>query len=64
MCVWDFDMTRQSLDSPIAEKLRTQLGEVLSSSGSYAVRSSASHEDGREHSFAGQFLTKLDVRGT
>ena len=37
---------------------------ALVGDGRYAVRSSASVEDGSSRSFAGQFVTKLDVPGT
>ncbi len=64
VCVWDAKLTCQPVDTQIREDLKIQLKELLSHSTSYAVRSSANLEDGHEHSFAGQFLTKLDVRGT
>lgn len=43
------------------ERLRSQLESLLDPNLSYAVRSSASLEDQAEHSFAGQFLSFLNV---
>jgi pyruvate,water dikinase len=45
------------------QELRRQLAEALDPSRAYAVRSSASVEDGSERSFAGQFASFLDVVG-
>ena len=47
----------------ITNDLRSELREKLDPEKAYAVRSSASIEDGPEHSFAGQFKTLLDVQG-
>lgn len=49
--------------APVLERLRAQLKQKLDLSKSYAVRSSANIEDGKTHSFAGQFVSVLDVRG-
>ncbi len=46
-----------------SEELRALLAEHVTDDGSYAVRSSATVEDGREQSHAGQFMTRLDVVG-
>jgi phosphohistidine swiveling domain-containing protein len=48
---------------PLIGRLRTQLAEKIEPARSYAVRSSANLEDTRQHSFAGQFCTFLNVRG-
>lgn len=50
-------------DATVIDQLRFELTELLDPQLPYAVRSSASLEDGREHSFAGQFKSVLDVKG-
>ncbi len=47
----------------ILPRLRTELADRIDPAVPYAVRSSASVEDGAIHSYAGQFATVLDVRG-
>ena len=51
----------QTLKKEAKEEL-FQLIEQLSEKHTYAVRSSALGEDGKEHSFAGAYETKLDVQ--
>ena len=63
VCTWDAYLRWGQGDSTIADSIRGELVEKLDLSGSYAVRSSANVEDTNVHSFAGQFLTVLDVRG-
>jgi pyruvate,water dikinase len=48
-------------DSVVREMLRASLKRWLDPQAAYAVRSSADVEDGDAHSFAGQFMTLLDV---
>lgn len=51
-------------DARAAAALRHELDAALVAGQAYAVRSSASIEDGASHSFAGQFRTVLNVTGT
>lgn len=48
---------------PNHDRLRTELVGIVRTDRAYAVRSSADIEDGERRSFAGQFMTRLDVRG-
>ncbi|MDD1747320.1 MAG: hypothetical protein LUQ16_06130 [Methanomassiliicoccales archaeon] len=43
--------------------LRAELSKVLNPNARYAVRSSSNQEDAAGHSYAGQFLTLLDLQG-
>jgi phosphohistidine swiveling domain-containing protein len=47
----------------IISAIRDEIEHTLDPDRAYAVRSSATVEDGAQHSFAGQFSTHLDVRG-
>ncbi len=44
-------------------QLEVELAGLLDADTDYAVRSSVNVEDRGDHSFAGQFMTKLDIRG-
>lgn len=48
----------------VTEETKTHLRAFLSAGVKYAVRSSASVEDGADSAFAGRFLTELNVPGT
>ncbi len=48
-------------DEPVLAGLRQELEQRLNPSFAYAVRSSANLEDDPRHSFAGQFLSLLNV---
>lgn len=63
VCTWQayLDFLREG--TPVLERLQQELGRILSPARCYAVRSSANLEDSREHSFAGQFKTFLDISG-
>jgi len=61
---WTVYQQYQSGDLSLVERMRQALGETLDPQKLYAVRSSASVEDGSSHSFAGQFKTVLNARGT
>ncbi len=50
-------------DIGIIDDLRTRLTEIIAPGQRYAIRSSASVEDGVHTSFAGQFKTVLDAQG-
>ncbi len=63
VCTWDAYERYHAGDTELTASLRSELQATLAKDCSYAVRSSASIEDGREHSFAGQFKTFLDVQG-
>lgn len=60
---WTVYLQYQAGDLSLVERMRQALGETLDPQKLYAVRSSASVEDGSSHSFAGQFKTVLNVRG-
>lgn len=50
-------------DIRVIDDLRTRLSEIIVPGQRYAIRSSASVEDGMNTSFAGQFKTVLDAQG-
>eukprot|EP00516_Mucochytrium_quahogii_P002249 CAMPEP_0203755702 /NCGR_PEP_ID=MMETSP0098-20131031/9107_1 /ASSEMBLY_ACC=CAM_ASM_000208 /TAXON_ID=96639 /ORGANISM=" , Strain NY0313808BC1" /LENGTH=930 /DNA_ID=CAMNT_0050647279 /DNA_START=795 /DNA_END=3587 /DNA_ORIENTATION=- len=47
----------------VPESVKGELRRLLDPSKRYAVRSSATTEDGKDSSFAGQFLTELNIPG-
>ena len=51
---------KQSITSKLAKKISQELPKL--DSNLYAVRSSASNEDGKDKSFAGQYDTFLNVK--
>ncbi|MGD9376025.1 MAG: PEP/pyruvate-binding domain-containing protein [Anaerolineae bacterium] len=63
VCSSDAYLRYRAGDPHIAQQLRSELRKKLDPDKAYAVRSSASIEDGQDHSFAGQFKTLLDVQG-
>jgi pyruvate,water dikinase len=50
-------------EGEIWEQIRADLMAQLDPEKSYAIRSSANLEDGKTHSFAGQFTSHLEVQG-
>jgi len=63
VCPWDAYISYNSGNGNILKEIKKQLENVIDPQGFYAVRSSANIEDDASHSFAGQFLTVLKVRG-
>lgn len=63
VCTWGAYLRYLEDEQEINDRLASELLERLDVGRSYAVRSSASIEDGLDHSFAGQFKTFLDVQG-
>jgi pyruvate,water dikinase len=63
VCSSDAYLRYRAGDPHVAHHLRSELRKKLDPDKTYAVRSSASIEDGQDHSFAGQFKTRLDVQG-
>jgi phosphoenolpyruvate synthase/pyruvate phosphate dikinase len=64
VCTWDACLRFQHDPELLRRQLRTALDALLDPDRTYAVRSSANVEDIADHSFAGQFTSVLDVRGT
>jgi phosphoenolpyruvate synthase/pyruvate phosphate dikinase/NAD(P)-dependent dehydrogenase (short-subunit alcohol dehydrogenase family) len=60
---WDAFLAYRQKGDKILEEIKPRLEQVLDPGQDYAIRSSADIEDSREYSFAGQFVTVLDVRG-
>ncbi|MFN8444923.1 MAG: PEP/pyruvate-binding domain-containing protein [Caldilineaceae bacterium] len=52
-----------TLPAVLAEQLATTLPQLATPSTSFAVRSSATNEDGATLSYAGQYATSLGIRG-
>lgn len=63
VCTWEAYQQYLQGDPQLREALRAELAAVLDPQQVYAVRSSATVEDGMEYSFAGQFETILGVQG-
>jgi phosphohistidine swiveling domain-containing protein len=64
VCTWEACLHFQQDPDAMRERLRAQLEPLLDPRQAYAVRSSASVEDEPAHSFAGQFTSVLNVRGS
>ena len=64
VCTWDAYHAYQEDQNATLVKLRSELARTLEPDKDYAVRSSANVEDDLEYSFAGQFKTVLNARGT
>jgi len=60
---WDLHHAYSQNGEQFPESFRRNLEQVLDLRKTYAVRSSANVEDGITQSFAGQFLSVLEVRG-
>ena len=63
ICVWDAYEAFLVDQTHVLATIRHEISEKLDLSKSYAVRSSANVEDSEKFSFAGQFLTLLNVKG-
>jgi pyruvate,water dikinase len=63
VCTQDAYRRYASGDTAVLERVRDELQRTLDPSRRCAVRSSANLEDGDEATFAGQFVTMLDVQG-
>ena len=61
VCDWDAYTQYLRNDQQIRDIVREELSRKIDVNHKYAVRSSASIEDGRYHSFAGQFKSVLHV---
>lgn len=64
VCPWSVHDHYLAGDKQVLQELHLALQQNLAPNQSYAVRSSADVEDGLDHSFAGQFQTRLGVRGS
>lgn len=62
-CPWDVHARYLADPVGVRTALAADLAQVLRADRSYAVRSSANVEDEAEHSFAGQFVSRLHVTG-
>ncbi len=60
---WDFQAYFQENEAAARQALQGSLHALVDPLKRYAVRSSADIEDSAQHSFAGQFVTVLDVSG-
>ena len=63
-CRWEAYLAYQNGDCSVMDALKSGLVHIVQPDRCYAVRSSANIEDGKHHSFAGQFKTVLNVDGT
>jgi len=63
VCTWEAYQRYVDNDVSLVAALQAELKAILNPGKNYAVRSSASIEDGAERSFAGQFKTALNVPG-
>lgn len=62
-CTWDAYVRYRSGDKQVLVDLNSALADEVAPARAYAVRSSADVEDSVDHSFAGQFETRLGVQG-
>ena len=60
---WDAYTSFLDSGPGVLDRIHDELKRLIDPGLSYAVRSSANIEDSMEHSFAGQFMTHLDVLG-
>ena len=63
VCIWDAHLHYLKNKSRINDLIRKELFQSINVNKRYAVRSSANIEDGNVYSFAGQFKSKLNVKG-
>jgi phosphoenolpyruvate synthase/pyruvate phosphate dikinase len=64
ICRWNAYLDYKVQGPAILDSLSHELGQVIMPGRSYAVRSSANIEDSRQRSFAGQFASCLNVKGS
>ena len=60
---WQAHEAAQADSQKVVALLREELSACIDPSRPYAVRSSANVEDTIDHSFAGQFVSVMDVQG-
>ncbi len=60
---WDALMDYQGEDHGVFDKLRLEFQDKIQPGKAYAIRSSSSVEDDKQHSFAGLFCSLLQVEG-
>ncbi|MFO7680457.1 MAG: PEP/pyruvate-binding domain-containing protein [Chloroflexota bacterium] len=63
VCVWDAYENQQQDKTAVLVQLRQELIQIIDPQKAYAIRSSANVEDGLNFSFAGQFISLLNVQG-
>ena len=63
VCTWDAYILYISGEKDILDAIRSELKKIIRDDIYYAVRSSANIEDDVKYSFAGQFMTVLNVNG-
>jgi len=63
VCTWDAYVRYLAGDAALMEALEAELSAELDIGRGYAVRSSANLEDDLDASFAGQFMSLLDIQG-
>ncbi|MCA9968919.1 MAG: hypothetical protein KC425_01830 [Anaerolineales bacterium] len=63
VCIWQAHLDARQDRARVLQALRRELQAVLDPGKAYAVRSSANLEDSVAFSFAGQFGSRLNVRG-
>ncbi len=64
ICTWDAYQSYLHDDVRLLDQLIAELSIVVNPEINYAIRSSANVEDSENYSFAGQFKSMLDIRGT
>jgi phosphoenolpyruvate synthase/pyruvate phosphate dikinase len=63
VCLWDAYENQQQDKTAVLAQLRQELIQIIDPQKAYAIRSSANVEDGLNFSFAGQFISLLNVQG-
>ncbi len=62
-CDWNAYQRYRDGDNKLLYEIEKELQKIINPAKTYAIRSSANIEDSRDHSFAGQFDTVLNVQG-